>query len=99
MNDQFGPNYGDKFNDEPERTLDEAELRDVAEELQRIGPEDMSIHEIEENLEEYGFDQMDEGTFESVVTGLADDPDWMNDNALERSNIEDAIDNEDGMYE
>lgn len=94
------PDFGDRFDDEPERTIDESELRPVAEYLQAIGPEDgLSLEQIEENLEAYGFDQMGEDIFESEVYGVSDQPDWMSDEALERSNIEDLIDNDEGMYD
>jgi hypothetical protein len=92
------PDFGDRFDDEPERTIDESELRPIASYLQDIGPEDESIRVIEENLEEYGFDQMGEDVFESEVAALVEQPDWMGDEALERQNIEDQVDNDEGMY-
>ncbi|MBZ0291265.1 MAG: hypothetical protein K8L99_01740 [Anaerolineae bacterium] len=41
-----------------------------------IGPEGEDPRVIEENLEQYGFNQMDEDDFESDPVAPSDQPDW-----------------------
>ncbi|MFW5709297.1 MAG: hypothetical protein ACOCX5_03650 [Chloroflexota bacterium] len=72
-----------------QRSLDEAELRDEPEVIKRLGPEGDTAEEVMEGLEEYGYDLMDEGNFESSVTAESDQPGWMNREAKERSQIND----------
>jgi len=77
-------------------------LRDTAEYLQAIGPDgdDRDKDEIQEGLEEYGFDQFTEAHFESQVTAASDMPDWMSKEAKERANADyPHTENDDGMYD
>lgn len=86
-------------NDPTPRRLDEAELRDNAEYIEEIGDETEDREVVEENLEQYGFDRMGEGFFENAPTADSDNPDWMNENAKERSNADHPHnENPDGMY-
>lgn len=62
-------------------------LRDVAEHIEDIGPEDESAEETMEGLEEYGYDVWSEGNLEGAYTNQSDQPQWMNRDAEERSNI------------
>mgnify|MGYP006902094076 CR=1 FL=1 len=71
----------------PEESIDENELRDEPEVMERIGPEDADAEEVMENMEAYGYERMDAGSFPSSPTNQADQPGWMNKDALERSNV------------
>ena len=84
----------------PNDGADEIHLRDKAEYIKRIGPEDQDDDVIEEGLENYGFDVFNESHFESEVTAASDNPDWMNEKAKERANADyPHNENEDGMYD
>ncbi|GEM_PF-1770875 len=98
MNNPRKPNFGDRFDDEPERTLDENELRGPSEFLKSIGPEDEDLAVIEDGLEAYGFDQINEDVPLGETNMPSDMPGWMNHDALERSHATDMED-ENGVYE
>ncbi len=74
-------------NDES-RNLDESELRDQADYLKAIGDEETGDQIVEEGLEEYGFDKLDDSHFESEPTAASDNPDWMTEEALKRANAD-----------
>lgn len=70
--------------DDPERDVrreineqeeNDPELRDTAEWLEAIGPEDMDRERVMENLEEYGFDLMDDDERLSVPSAT-EAPGW-----------------------
>ena len=61
---------------EPKSTAPPEDLREDPDWFEAIGDEDESDEVIAENLEEYGFNQMDEGNFESDPVGPSDMPDW-----------------------
>jgi hypothetical protein len=65
--------------------IDEAELRDEPEFFQRIGPEDQTAEEKMDDMEAYGYDNMDAGNFESGASTQADQPDWLSREARERN--------------
>jgi len=71
----------------PEENIDETELREEPEVIERLGPEDASAEEVMDGMEQYGYERMDAGSFPSSPTNQADQPDWMNKNAQERSNV------------
>lgn len=50
--------------------------RDDEDWIDDIGPDDMSREEVMQMLDEYGFDQMDDGSFVSNPTMPSDMPDW-----------------------
>ena len=77
----------------PEENIDENVLRDEPEVMERIGPADADAEEVMENMEAYGYERMDAGSFPSSPTNQADQPNWMNQAAQERSNV--AQDDED----
>jgi|FLYN01.1.fsa_nt_gi hypothetical protein len=56
-----------------------AEDRDYADWVKDIGPEDMDRETVMENLEDYGFEVMDEDTWVSNPTTESDMPDWVDD--------------------
>ena len=74
---------------DPKKRIEEPEV------IERIGPEGKPAEEVMDEMEAYGWEVMDEGDFESDVTAESDQPDWMNEEARERSNVASAI-NEDG---
>lgn len=81
------------------RQLDEAELRDNAEYLEAIGDEEAEDQAVEEGLEQYGIDQMDDSHFESEPTAAADNPDWMSEAARKRAGADlPHNQNPEGMY-
>ncbi|MEQ8672226.1 MAG: hypothetical protein RLP44_01280 [Aggregatilineales bacterium] len=76
------------------------QFRETADYIKNIGPEDADEDVIEEGLENYGFDLMDESHFESEVTAASDNPDWMNEQAKKRADADfPHNENPDGMYE
>ncbi len=82
-----------------EDNVEEIALHDTADYIKNIGPEDADTDVIQEGLENYGFDQLDESHFESEVTAASDQPDWMNEEAKKRANADyPHTDNPDGMY-
>jgi hypothetical protein len=56
-----------------------AEDRDYADWVKDIGPEDMDRERVVENLENYGFEVMDEDVWVSNPTTESDMPDWVDD--------------------
>lgn len=82
-----------------QRTLDEAELRENAEYIESIGDEENDEEIVEEGLEQYGIDRMDDGHFESEPTAPADNPDWLSESARKRADADQPHNrNPDGMY-
>jgi hypothetical protein len=65
------------------------EDRPYAEWAKDIGPEDMSPERVEEYLQEYGWNQMDEGEFISNPATPADMPDWV---GVEKDLVDDNYD-------
>ena len=61
---------------EPKHTAPPADLREDNDWFEAIGPEDESDEVVAENLNEYGFNQMDEDDFESDPVGPSDMPSW-----------------------
>jgi hypothetical protein len=77
------------FTTEPERSIDEAELRDPADIIEDIGPEDETAEETMEGMEEYGYNQLSETYFASGAYQDSTQPDtWMNEEAQERMNVD-----------
>jgi len=70
---ELDPELVNSPNDDDE---DEEGLRDYAPWLEAIGPEDMDRDLVMEELEDYGFEQMDEDDFVSNPTQESDMPDW-----------------------
>ena len=72
---------------------DEEGLREYAPWLEAIGPEDMDRDLVMEELEDYGFEQMDEDDFVSNPTQEGDMPDWTDSgDANERRDTAERID-------
>lgn len=69
MTDKKGPT-------DPKSTTPPPGYREDPDWFEKIGPEDEDPRVIEENLEEYGFNQMDEDNFESDPVAPSDQPDW-----------------------
>ena len=69
------------------RNIDEDELREDPEFFERIGPAEEHDEQVIEGLNDYGYDQMDESTFEGDVTNEADQPDWLDHVEKERNHI------------
>jgi hypothetical protein len=67
----------------------EAEDRDYADWAKDIGPEGMSPERVEEYLQEYGWNHMDEGDFVSNPVTPADMPDWA---GIEKDMVDDNYD-------
>lgn len=61
---------------DPLETPPPRKMREDPDWFKAIGPEDEDEEVIEEGLEEYGWNQMDEDDFESDPVGPADMPDW-----------------------
>lgn len=72
---------------QPEHTIDESDLREPAEHVEEIGPEDETPEETMDRLQAAGYDRMDEGDFESAVTAESDQPTWLDEHSRERSNV------------
>lgn len=97
----------DELEREREREAEDADqedgdihLRETAEYIQEIGPEDEDRDVIEEGLEEYGFDVLSEDNFVSEVAASSDNPDWMSEEALKRADADFPHNqNPDGMYD
>ena len=61
---------------DPKRTTPPPDYREDPDWFDAIGPEDESDEVVAENLDDYGFNQMDEDDFESDPVGPSDMPDW-----------------------
>lgn len=84
---------------DPAPRLDEAELRENADYIEAIGDEEADDQAVEEGLEQYGIDRMDDSHFESEPTAPADHPDWLSEDARKRSGADQPHNrNPDGMY-
>lgn len=61
---------------EPKNTTPPPGYREDPDWFEAIGPEEESDEVVAENLNDYGFNQMDEDDFESDPVGPSDMPDW-----------------------
>lgn len=61
---------------EPKNTTPPPNYREDPDWFEAIGPEDESDEVVAENLNDYGFNQLDEDNFESDPVGPSDMPDW-----------------------
>lgn len=66
----------DKRMEEPDKTAPPPNLREDPDWLESIGPEDASEETVIQNLNDYGFNQMDEDDFESDPVAPSDMPSW-----------------------
>ncbi len=78
-NNQSRPETQDEQPTDVENTTPPPGFREDPDWFKYIGPEDEDPDVIAENLEEYGFNLMDEDDFESDPVGPADMPDWTNE--------------------
>lgn len=68
--------------------LDENELRETPETIQRIGPADDDAEETMRHLDEDGYDNMGENYYGSNPVTESEQPNrWLNDAAVDRSQV------------
>lgn len=67
--------------------IDENKLREPAEHIENIGPEDEAPEDTMQNLEEEGFAHMDDGLVGAAGMRDADQPDWADPEKLRDSNV------------
>jgi hypothetical protein len=85
-----------RFRREPieDQTIDESELRGNSDWFEAIGPEDEDDDIIEEGIEQYGWEQMDEGNLVSEPT-ISEQPDWSEE--VEHDEAVQSVDNDRGV--
>jgi len=73
-------------NDAPDDGVDENELRETPEVIDRLGPEDATAEEVMQGMDDYGYNRMTENYYPSAPVTESDEPDnWLNEDAQERT--------------